>query len=382
MRKSIKRKSYKTTKRRRTKKSRQRQRQKGGKFYGQGTYGAVLGDPRIPCEDEDYEADKIREKPEISKVIFDESELEKVNKSIELIKARFKHPASLNKYIIVPSRVCNLNKEQMKKHAHVYTKEWSENMDLGGYDVQAISLKGKHDLNHEMSNIRTLDDVGNFAKGLINVIKGLALLHDKSIVHGDIKLGNIVAMNSTDFRIIDTDEIKPFDKPDEINTEFFYKNFMYVIWPIATVFTVKPDPSLTKIYNTISANITSAFNKGSKDALETSYSVLFNDVKSLRPKFAETMISEKDPNNTDVIKHIHALSEPKRLYPYIDRYSFGIILMELLKKYSRLPHTTVDDPFGEEILNIIEKCCFVEHGFKTTTHEIAAMYEELVTTLF
>ena len=375
-------KRQRNKRRTKTKKLRQRQRQKGGKFYGKGTYGVVLGDPRIPCEDEDYEADKIGEKDEISKVIFDDSELEKINNSIELIKARFKNPAAINKYIIVPSRVCNLNKEQMKKHSNVYTKEWSNNTTFYGYDIQAISLKGKHDLNYEISNIRTLDDVGNFAKGLINVIKGLALLHDKSIVHGDIKLGNIVAMNSTDFRIIDTDEIKPFDKLDEINTEFFYKNFMYVIWPIATVFTVKPAPSLTKIYNTISANITSEFNKGNKDVLETSYSTLFNDVKSLRPKFAETLISEKDPNNTDVIKRIHALSEPNRLYPYIDRYSFGIILMELLKIYSRLPNTTVDDPFGEEMLNIVEKCCFVEHGFKTTTHEIATMYEDFITALF
>ena len=40
---------------------------KGGEYLGKGTYGSVYGNPRLPCQDENYE--DIKDKDDISKII-------------------------------------------------------------------------------------------------------------------------------------------------------------------------------------------------------------------------------------------------------------------------------------------------------------------------
>lgn len=375
--------SFKTKKQRRNNKRKTKRalrKTTGGKRYGQGTYGAVYGDPRIPCEDEDFNRDKIAGKPEVSKVIFDEKQLSKMELSMELIKSRFQNTDELEEYVILPSRICKVNHEQLKENSNIYTSKWREYDDISQYDVQIISRKGKQDLYSELSSVNTMKEFHNFLAGLSNILTGLRMLHEKDIMHGDIKMGNAISMGDGSFRIIDTDELRPFDDVKQIDREFFYNNFMYYIWPLAAIWTKDDNskPSIATIHNTISSNIKSQFNRDNAEYFKTGFSSVYSKIKKTEPNFEETMLSEKDPNNNDVIKKISEKCETKTLYPYIDRYSFGIILMETLKKYFTLPNTSENDPLVAGMIAIIERCCFIKYGFTITTAEIDEMYMDFI----
>lgn len=352
----------------------------GGKRYGQGTYGAVYGDPRIPCKNEEYIRDKIGEKHEVSKVMFDKNQIKQLKNTINIVNKRFKDRTELDKYIIIPSRICDVNHAELKRNPEVYTAKWREYDDISKYKLQTVSAKGNHDLTEEIKHIKTIEQFNNFMTGLTNVIKGLRLLHDNNIMHGDLKLSNIITVNSTDFRIIDTDELRPFDQIDKIDRTFFYENFLYFIWPLATVFTVSKNstPSHKTISETISSFANTPYNISNINYTKTAFSSLYSSINNVRPNFEKTMLAEKDPNNNDAIKRIIEQSSTTTLYPYIDRYSFGIILMNALKLYLTLPKTSAKDLIVTRMLDIIEKCCFIDYGFKTTTAEIENDYLTLV----
>jgi serine/threonine protein kinase len=352
----------------------------GGKLYGEGSYGVVFGDPRIPCEDEDFDKNNILQKNEVSKTMFDDTSTSSTQATIELIHNRFGNRTELDKYVIIPSRICNVNHAQIKEHPSVYTSQWRNNKDIDKYTIQTISLKGTRDLTKDLNSKLSINQINTFVVGMNNVIKGIQLLHQKKIIHGDIKLGNVVTMGGTDFRIIDTDELKPYDSPDKIDRDLFYANFMYVIWPLATVCTVELNsrPSVAMMKETIDNNINSPFNRTKMSALKDRYSLVYRKIKDIRPNFEETLLAEKDPYNTDVLNRISEKSNTDALYTYIDRYSFGIALMDVLLKYFSFNVATATNPIVSKLLDIIEKCCFIEHGFTVTTDEIAADYERLV----
>jgi hypothetical protein len=69
------------------------------------------------------------------------------------------------------------------------------------------------------------------------------------------------------------------------------------------------------------------------------------------------------------------------IYTFIDRYSFGIILLSVIKRYFEIVGAKDDDLLVEDLLEMIEQCCFLKNGLKTTTHHIKTEYIKFVDSL-
>jgi hypothetical protein len=69
------------------------------------------------------------------------------------------------------------------------------------------------------------------------------------------------------------------------------------------------------------------------------------------------------------------------MYKFVDRYSFGIILLSVIKRYFEIVGVKDDDPLVADLLEMIETCCFLENGLKTTTRRIKTEYAKFVDSL-
>lgn len=361
----------------RRKKSR-KQMTRGGKVYGKGTFGIVLGNPRIPCVDETY--DVVKDKNEVSKILFNDDEIDNVKNTFQLLKSSFTEDeiANLGKYFVLPTKLCDINKADMNIHKDVYNSAWRNDENLTVYNNQVISEKGTRDLSTELASISTVDETNDFLKGLSNIITGLRLIHSKDIIHGDLKLANALLVNGpTDFRIIDIDELRKVGDPANFDSSFFSYNYMYVIWPMVAAFTRFYGNVLKHINNTKD----DPFNKFNHDLIKTLYMDTLDKLKN--PAFKGTLLKEKNPKNVEFIEKMETtlktydVSEQHRLiFKYIDRYSFGIMLLELLVKYLPIINNDHTDPMVTDLVHIIELCCFFDNGLKITTDEIETLYNK------
>lgn len=354
---------------------------RGGKVFGKGTYGIVLGDPRIPCTDESYDA--VKKKNEVSKILFNEGEIDKVKNTFALLQTSFNRNelAALGKYFVLPIKLCDINRTKMDKHKDVYNSAWRDGENLSIYNNQVISEKGKRDLSTELDNVGTLDGIYNFLKGMSNIITGLRIIHAKDIVHGDLKLANaIVVSGPTNFKIIDIDELRKVGDPANFSPDFFAFNYMYYIWPMVAAFTNFSNKNVLAHINKRKDDPFNAFNR---NYIITAYTDTLDKLD--RPVFKETLLREKVPENVEFIKKMettlgaYKVSEQHRLvFKYIDRYGFGIMLLEVLKKCLPLVSDVKTDPMIAWMVGIIELCCFFNNGLKTTTDEIETLYNKFL----
>ena len=146
------------------KKRQSRRRLKGGKVFGRGTYGIVLGEPRIPCDNEEFIHDRIESKQEVSKLFFKEESVKNVVDTLELLNKSFtkEELKDLNKYFILPENLCKLNKKEMRTHQSVYSDAWREGTDFSKHTIQSTSDQGKHDLQAELTSVNTKEGIVEF----------------------------------------------------------------------------------------------------------------------------------------------------------------------------------------------------------------------------
>lgn len=387
----------KQTKRRVQKRRRQKSKKirsvRGGKVFGRGTYGIVLGEPRIPCDTEDFVKDRIESKQEVSKLFFNEEDVKNVVSTLELLKKSFtkNELKDLNEYFILPENLCKLNKSSMKKHKSIYNDAWREGSDLSKHTIQTTSDQGKHDLSTELASITTKDEIIEFLKKLRRIIEGIEKIHSKNIIHGDLKLQNAMVDLAGNFKTIDVDELKDIDNLT-FDSAFFYDNHSYAIWPtLANMFLInyyKTQYSSNDEY--IMKTKLSPFNTSSSSIFHTQYDHTLSLIS--RPNFSETLLNEKNPENYKTIsdKILKILvkkygEKPKEhlkaIYTFIDRYSFGMMLLSTLKRYFEIVGAKDDDPMVADFLEIIEECCFLNNGLKTTTKHVKTEYIKFVNSL-
>jgi serine/threonine protein kinase len=375
------------------KKQRKSRKLRGGKVFGRGTYGVVLGEPRIPCNDEEFARDRIESKQEVSKLFFNESNAADVVKTLELLSTKFEKNElkDLNKYFILPENLCKLNKDEMRKHKSVYNDAWREGTDFSKHTIQAISDQGKHDLQAELTKITTKVGVIEYLKKLRNIIEGLDQIHSKNIIHGDLKLQNTMVDLKGKFKIIDVDELRDVEKLN-FDASFFYNNHSYAIWPtIAAMFLINyykiayasNDEFILRTVGTL-------FNIQSSEHFHAQYDHTLTLIS--RPEFSKTLLDEKDPTNyttmSDKLLKILVKKHGEKpnehliaIYTFIDRYSFGLMLLSTLKRYFEIVGVKDDDPLVADLLEIIEDCCFIKNGLKTTTRHIKTEYIKFVDSL-
>jgi serine/threonine protein kinase len=380
-------------KQKKQKKRQSRRRLRGGKVFGRGTYGVVLGEPRVPCENEEFIRDRIESKQEVTKVFFNESSIKNVVDTLELLNKSFTKDElkDLNKYFILPENLCKLNKKEMATHSSVYNDAWREGTDFKKHTMQTTSDQGKHDLNSELLSISNKAEIITFLKKLRRIIEGIEKIHNKHIIHGDLKLQNVIVDIQGNFKIIDVDELRDVEKLN-FDAAFFYDNHSYTIWPtLANMFLINyykikyasNDEFIGKTVGTL-------FNIQSSELFSTQYNQTLSLIS--RPEFSETFLVEKDPTNYTVIsddilqilvkKYGEKPSEHlNAIYTFIDKYSFGIILLSVLKRYFEIVGVKDDDTLVADLLEMIEQCCFLKNGLKTTTHHIKTEYIKFVDSL-
>jgi serine/threonine protein kinase len=206
---------------------------KGGKLYGQGGFGAVFGNPRLPCHDETI-ADVIDKPKELSKVYRGEAYLSITNK--ELFEIVFKNTTTLKKYFSIPLKICRVNFDNPEFQT-VYNADWigdTPNMKLedGVYSVlnvidmyytpdeqnpvtQQVLERGDDTLVDILGIklLKTFNIVELFKciDGICHLFEGLCYLHLHQMYHLDIKYNNIMRFGDT-FKFIDIDYFTPSNK--------------------------------------------------------------------------------------------------------------------------------------------------------------------------
>ena len=359
---------------------------RGGKVFGRGTFGVVLGEPRIPCEDEDFIRDRIESKQEVSKLFFNEADIEKVVVTRELLHKAFTPDElkDLNNYFLLPENLCKINKKEMQKHRSVYSSAWRDGTEISKHTIQTTSDQGKRDLYSELANITTKVEMITFLKKMRRIIEGIEKIHDKNIVHGDLKLQNAMVDLNGNFKIIDVDELRNIDT-FTFNPAYFYDNHSYGIWPtLVNIFIINYyDIKFATNDEFIRVTQETPFNKQSTENFHQNYDHTLS--KITRHNFSKTLLKEKDPANYGKIseKILKIVSKKygkmgtdqlRGIYKYIDRYSFGIMLLGALKRYFEIVGAKNDDPIIADLLEIIENCCFIKNGLNTTTENIRKDY--------
>lgn len=384
MARTIKRQTKRT--RKTSKKYKSRRQLRGGKVFGRGTYGIILGEPRMPCENEEFIRDSIESKQEVTKLFFNENEVKNVVSTLELLNKSFSKDElkNLNKYFILPENLCKINKKEIKQLHSIYNDEWREGNDLSKYNIQITFDQGKHNLHKELMSLSNKGEVITFLKKLTRIIEGIYMIHSKNIIHGDLKLENTIVDLKGNFKIIDVDELRDIETLS-FDADFFYENHSYSIWPtLVNIFLI----NYYKIrYSSndefLRLTLGSPFNVDSSEFFHTEYDTTLSLIS--RENFKTTILDEKEPSKytemSDKIFKIlvknhgkNSKDHLKAIYTFIDRYSFGIILLGVLKRYFEIVGVKDDDSIVADLLEIIEDCCFIKNGLKTTTKHIKTEY--------
>ena len=206
-----------------------------------------------------------------------------------------------------------------------------------------------------------------------------------------MKLQNTMVDLKGNFKIIDVDELRDIEKLN-FDASFFYNNHSYAIWPtIANMFLINYYKiAYASNDEFISKTVGTLFNIQSSELFSTQYDHTLSLIS--RPEFSETIIVEKDPTNyTDLSDKLLRILVKKygekpnehliAIYTFIDRYSFGLMILSVLKRYFEIAGAKDDDQLAADLLEMIEQCCFLKNGLKTTTHHIKTEYIKFIESL-
>lgn len=404
-------KKHKTNKR-----NHKSRRLKGGKVFGQGTFGVVLGEPRIPCEDEDFDKNAIGTKKEVTKLFFSDEAINQVVSTIKLLKKSFnvEELKELNNYFILPKKICKPNEIELLKHNSVYSDGWRKGLTISRWAQakqrsQSTYNQGTHDLKKELNSLTDEAGLITFLKKLQRIIEGIEKLHTKNIMHGDLKLENMVVDLTGNFKIIDMDDIMDFESLT-FNPTKLYLGHSYAIWPtlVNMYLTTYFNHGYLSNTNYIEETSDSEFNEYSSNLFHKTFDIMLSKIS--RPGIKETILYEKDPLNfnDETIKRITKIlasvnkdgnkdgmfkslfknkandlkrSNLKTLCMFIDRYSFGIVLMFILVSYFNIIGNVDESPIVTGILKIIKECCFIDPGLILSTTYVKNDYIKFVDSL-
>ena len=244
-RRYFKRRPKRTTKRRRVK--------RGGEYLGRGSFGKFYANPRLPCNDET--TTQVASFNEGSKVFAYDEDAEKEWDEYQTNILNMLRPELLNemrRYFIFPIRKCNINKAAANSMPYT-SNEWKRSQkgifdddiftDTGinlpsspdAYNQMVIFEKGGKSLGQSLKDANTQKDIHLLLRRLVNAFKGIQLLQNNDLIHGDIKLDNMVESGTESSRIIDNTTIRSVDTDNMMS---FFTAWGYFVWPATNIFTI------------------------------------------------------------------------------------------------------------------------------------------------
>ena len=441
--KHLKNKKNNSKRTKRTKKQTKKNIKKGGEYISEGTYGKVYANPRLLCEDETLMTPGIEN--EVSKIFESDydanSEFNNINELNIFLRNRG-ILEELEKYAIIPKKICNINRDSLGPPYN--TNEWMQNksrrynstifnpnintilptttkilnnyneeIDIPAYNKLIISDKGGNDLSEIIRNITSYDNLKVFLQKLFSIGKGIQLLQNNGLIHGDIKDVNCIEHNGT-FKLIDLSDIREISTTED--PAAMPHSFGYHIWPITAFYTYlfKKRTVFNNItdINTIitEQRIKINFNAGNEDdefnttglvyskflferAFDTTGKGYTPEQNGIINEIQNNLIDQK-PSYRDLGQFVAGfnniftteftdINEFKMdLFKRIDIYSFGIIILQCIKKYLAV-ETTMNKNKREKMVElyiIVNKCCYQSNRV-ADINEIVVLYEDIVNTM-
>lgn len=209
-------------------------RQSGGRYFGAGSFGAVYGDPGLPCRDQPLPSTN----GIVTKVFFKSGEAEREISSIKGVLDRLTSAEQdiLRKFCVLPTEmeVCKLDCDAVLSNPDIYDKDtygWSErSLCRSGSSSQMVKYpKAKASLRNVFTN--ETSTFFRYFRNLIdfsNIIEGIHFFEKCKILHGDIKPSNAVWIDDT-FKLIDMADSKYIDTLQSVG--HIPIAFQYLVYP-------------------------------------------------------------------------------------------------------------------------------------------------------
>jgi len=422
-------------------KSKKQQKKTGGRYFSEGTFGIVYGEPRLLCTDETLDTPNIDN--EVSKIFYDTRHAESEMNNVKALSQYLSEDdlELLRNYAVLPTKLCRLNTSKTMKEPYI-TSEWMSNSkgeynekifnektflpssfkkyedgnSLPTYRTLVISDKGGENLFKIFKKIDSTENFISCLRNLYNVGKGIQLLQNNSLIHGDIKSGNCIEHNDT-FKLIDMADVRSIEETDDPRAMPIA--FGYYTWPTTSVYTMffdEMEPDFNQIemkkeyliqnfkqQQNYNANM---YKKYLKESLHYPFEINknngFDDGEIARAnEIRKILISQKTFGITNVAiyndrtfdkflrclfgfnenekyddflinfnevfsdKNFSSVKELKMdLFKRIDVYSFGILILECILGYlDFIKNDEIDENARKliiEFYEIVYQCCYQE----------------------
>jgi len=448
----------KTTKKRYNSKSNKQKKKTGGRYFSEGTFGVVYGEPRLLCADETLDTPNIDN--EVSKIFNDtrhaESEMNNVKSLSEYLSED--NLELLMNYAVLPTKLCRLNASKTMKEPYI-TSKWMSNNNgeynekifnekvflpssfkqyedgnsLPIYRTILISEKGGDNLFKIFKKIDSTENFVSCLRNLYNVGKGIQLLQNNGLIHGDIKSGNCIEQNDT-FKLIDMADVRSIEETDD--PKALAIAFGYYTWPTTSVYTMffdemKPDFEQIEMkkeyliqnfkqrqnYNVnmyktyLKENLHFPFGINKKNGFDDSEMSRADEIRKIlisQKTFGITNVAiyndrtleyflrsllgfDKNEKYDDFLinfnevfsdKNFSSIEELKMdLFKRIDVYSFGILILECILGYlDFVKNDEIDENIRKIILEFYEiayKCCYQDKKV-ANIDDIIQKYETVI----
>jgi len=291
-------------------------RKRGGAFIAKGAYGCGFY-PSLKCKDQAKEsADKF------SKLVFKKDVYDNEMKYTALLSPIDVH----QQYTLYPEKGCDLNMPSVVP-SNSYNL-CTLNGSTGPVKKLIISKNGGKAIFDDENPAKNMklnsSQYAPFFKGILNLLKGLKVLHDGGVIHMDIKPSNIVAKENEDssftLRYIDFGlcfELAKYEESD-VYKRNIAKDSFYVYWPLY----VKAETHINHMM----------INEGS-------YKSRFIDLYNLLPSMfifginLATTYEDNVQTNKTYFDTISLVERRKHIFHASDVFSLGVSIYQLLHHF-------------------------------------------------
>lgn len=241
---------------------------KGGRFYGKGAFGAVMGDPRFPCLDETV--DEIKDNNEVGKIFTQYDTYVAENAVLLRLRAVLSEAEieQLKEYIVLPSKSCEVDLPKAKNTDIYKSKEWYKDKtgvhtDSFEYDERrgmfiqdkTKPVRNLYQISFPRADNELFDIVKQYKtdgykkadlyialKHICELYAGLEEIQKFDLIHGDIKQPNAVVINGK-AKFIDISQMTQVNITEPLNKNAFIElcnwtslNSLYQPWSELAVF--------------------------------------------------------------------------------------------------------------------------------------------------